>query len=181
MCGPSGAGKSSLLKRLIAERPNEFAFSVSHTTRAPRPGEVNGVDYHFVEKTAMEEKIKRGEMLEYARVHNNVYGTSISAVSDVIKSKRCILDIDVQGVCSLKETSLDSQSLYLFISPPSLEILEKRLRSRGTESEDKIRTRLDNARKEMEYKNKPDFWDAVITNDDLDRAYQEFLMNVIQI
>merc|ERR1711862_853123 len=90
--------------------------------------------------------------IEYARVHSNIYGTSIQAVEDVLDSgKKCILDIDVQGVQSMKKTKLSLQSLYIFISPPDLETLEKRLRSRGTETEEQLTTRVNNARKEMEF------------------------------
>ena len=98
VCGPSGVGKGTLLNRLIAEHPDAFGFSVSHTTRQPRPGEVNGVHYHFVLKEDMEAAIKRGEFVEYARVHSNMYGTSIKGVEDVrAAGKTCLLDIDVQA------------------------------------------------------------------------------------
>ena len=99
----------------------------------------------------MESKIAAGEMIEYAHVHTNIYGTSVQAVEEVAKTKRCILDIDVQGVDSVKAVaSVNSRALYIFVSPPSLEELEKRLRERGTETEEKIQTRLTNAKKEME-------------------------------
>ncbi|CAD7973258.1 unnamed protein product [Amoebophrya sp. A120] len=172
MCGPSGAGKSSLVKKLMKEYPTEYGFSVSHTTRAPRTGEQNGVDYNFVTKEVMEKKIANEEMLEYAFVHDKIYGTSLEAVEKVMQDKRCILDIDVQGVDSLKQnTQINSRTCYIFVAPPDLEILEQRLRSRGTESEEKIQTRLGNAKTEMEYKEKQDFWDAVLVNDDLDKTY----------
>ncbi|CAD7965314.1 unnamed protein product [Amoebophrya sp. A25] len=171
MCGPSGAGKSSLVKKLMKDYPGQYGFSVSHTTRAPRPGEKDGIDYHYVAKDIMEQKIAAKEMLEYAHVHSNIYGTSIEAVERVMRDMRCILDIDVQGVDSVKETHMDSRACYIFISPPDLDTLESRLRSRGTETEEKIQTRLKNARKEMEYKEKKGFWDMVLVNDDLDTAY----------
>lgn len=174
MCGPSGAGKSSLLKKLMADFPDQFGFSVSHTTREPRQGERHGVDYHYTNKEDMECKIAGGEMLEYAHVHANIYGTSIQAVEDVVeKGRRCVLDIDVQGVDSVKKTSVDSMACYVFISPPSLEVLESRLRERGTETEEKIQTRLHNAKGEMAYKLKEGFWDAIIVNDTLEQAYEE--------
>eukprot|EP00392_Amoebophrya_sp_AT5.2_P011372 g11449.t1 len=173
MCGPSGAGKSSLVKKLMKEYPSQYGFSVSHTTRAPRPGEKDGVDYHYVAKEVMEAKIQASEMLEYAHVHSNIYGTSIEAVEQVMRERRCILDIDVQGVDSVKRTHMNSRTCYIFVAPPDLDALEKRLRSRGTETEEKIQTRLRNARTEMEYKDKPKFWDAVLVNDDLERAYAE--------
>jgi len=174
-CGPSGVGKSSLIKRLMGEFPKEFGFSVSHTTRSARPGEVCGKDYHFVDKALFETKIKSGEMVEYAHVHSNIYGTATESVQDVLKEgRKCILDIDVQGVDNVKLHPMDDQCRYIFVSPPSIEELEARLRSRGTETEEKIQIRLNNAKGEMEYKNKPDFWDKVLVNDDLEVAYTEF-------
>ena len=98
VCGPSGVGKGTLLNRLMAEHPEDFGFSVSHTTRQPRAGEVDGVHYHFVKKEDMEEAITRGEFIEYARVHSNMYGTSVKGVEDVrAAGKTCLLDIDVQA------------------------------------------------------------------------------------
>ena len=98
ICGPSGVGKGTLLTRLMAEHPDSFGFSVSHTTRQPRAGEVDGVHYHFVKKEDMEAAITRGEFIEYARVHSNMYGTSVKAVEDVrAAGKTCLLDIDVQA------------------------------------------------------------------------------------
>ena len=134
-CGPSGSGKSTLLKRLMAEYPNAFAFSVSHTTRKPRPGEENGKDYHYVSREEILAGIENGEFLEYAEFSGNYYGTSKKAVETVLSSGRiCALDVDIQGVKNLKKTDLNP--VYLFIKPPSLETLETRLRERGTETED---------------------------------------------
>ena len=122
VCGPSGVGKGTLINKLMAEFPETFGFSVSHTTRAPRPGEEDGVHYHFAEKAEMEAQIANGEFLEYARVHENVYGTSLAAVAAVAdQGKICILDIDVQGaeICK-KAASLNAR--FLFVSPPSVEL-----------------------------------------------------------
>ena len=168
--GPSGVGKGTLLNRLMADFPDNFGFSVSHTTRKPRPGEVDGVHYNFCEKPDMEAAIERGEFIEYARVHGNIYGTSIKAVEAVqTAGKVCLLDIDVQGAELVKKTTLNAR--FVFVAPPSFEELEKRLRGRGTETEDKIQMRLKNAKGEMEYMDKPGFFDCVIVNDDLDKAY----------
>ena len=137
VCGPSGVGKGTLLDKLLKEHPDEFGFSVSHTTRAPRVGEVNGVHYHFCGKDEMEQMIRDGAFLEYARVHSNIYGTSVAAVQAVAKDgKTCLLDIDVQGAEAVKRSTLDAR--FLFIAPPSYEVLEQRLRGRGTETEDKV-------------------------------------------
>lgn len=174
MCGPSGAGKSTLLKKLMAEFGERFGFSVSHTTRAPRQGETNGVQYNFVSKEEMLKAIERGEFIEHATFAGNMYGTSTGAVHTVReKGLICVLDIDIQGVMSIKKT--DIKSNYVFIMPPSLEVLEQRLIGRGTESEESLRKRLDQASKEAEYGMAKDNFDVVIVNDDLDTAYGSFL------
>lgn len=172
VCGPSGVGKGTLLGRLMAEYPDDFGFSVSHTTRQPRPGEKDGVHYHFCSKESMEKMIADGGFIEYARVHANLYGTSIAAVRDVSEQgKTCLLDIDVQGAELVKKTDLKAR--FLFVAPPRFDELEKRLRGRGTESEDKIQLRLKNAREELAYLEKDGFFDAIIVNDDIERAYSE--------
>ena len=172
-CGPSGSGKSTLLKRLMAEYPNAFAFSVSHTTRKPRPGEENGKDYHYVSREEILAGIENGEFLEYAEFSGNYYGTSKKAVETVLSSGRiCALDVDIQGVKNLKKTDLNP--VYLFIKPPSLETLETRLRERGTETEDSLNKRLDTAKYELEFeKNEKNAFDHVIVNDNLDVAYEK--------
>lgn len=172
MCGPSGVGKGTLINRLMADFPGRFGFSVSHTTRAPRPGEEDGVHYNFVEKADMEADIAAGKFLEYAHVHENIYGTSLAAVEAVAEKGRvCVLDIDVQGAEIVKKSSLDA--VFVFVSPPSMEELEARLRGRGTEKEESIQKRLANAAGEMAKTKVEGFFHAVIVNDDLDRAYGE--------
>ena len=156
----------------MQEYPKLFGFSVSHTTRGPRPGEENGIHYNFVSKAEFEAAIANQEFIEYANVHTNYYGTSIAAVEKVGRAgKVCFLDIDIQGVQSVKKSGI--QCKYIFISPPSIEELERRLRSRGTEAEDKILVRLANAAKEMEYGSTPGNFDTIIVNDDLDKAVEE--------
>merc|ERR1711865_495539 len=172
--GPSGVGKGTLIGRLIKERPDKVGFSVSHTTRGPRPGEIDGTHYHFVSREVMEEKITAGDFIEYARVHTNIYGTSKQAVYDVqAQNKTCLLDIDTQGAKSIKAIP-DFDARFIFISPPSLEVLEARLRGRGRETEDKIQVRTANAKGEMETLKIPGFWDHVVVNDDLDAACKDF-------
>jgi len=172
MCGPSGVGKGTLINRLMADFPGKFGFSVSHTTRAPRPGETDGVHYNFVEKAAMEADIVDGKFLEHAHVHENIYGTSLAAVEAVAtKGQVCVLDIDVQGAEIVKKSTLDA--LFVFIAPPSMEELEKRLRGRGTEKEESIQKRLANAAGEMAKTEVDGFFHAVIVNDDLEKAYAE--------
>lgn len=172
--GPSGAGKGTIIKALMDQYPDKFGFSVSHTTRGPRPGEENGVHYNFVEKADMEAAIANHEFIEYAHVHTNIYGTSIKAVETVrSKGKICILDIDIQGVKLVKQSKL--QCKYVFISPPSIDELEKRLRGRGTELEDKIQVRLTNAIGEMEYGNTDGNFDSIIINEDLNTAVEDIV------
>ncbi|KAI7899920.1 guanylate kinase [Cokeromyces recurvatus] len=169
--GPSGSGKSTLLKRLFSEYPNTFGFSISHTTRKPRPGEVDGKDYHFVDLQDMVKEVEAGKFIESATFSGNMYGTSIKAVEDVVQSgKVCMLDIDMQGVQSVKKTSLNPK--YIFVQPPSVQVLEERLRGRGTEKEEAILARLSAAKKELEYGATPGAYDHVIINDDLENAYR---------
>ncbi|XP_021939607.1 guanylate kinase isoform X2 [Zootermopsis nevadensis] len=170
LCGPSGSGKSTLLQRLFAEFPHKFGFSVSHTTRNPRPGEVNGKHYHFITKEAMREAIAHGEFIESAEFCKNLYGTSKAAVQAVMsEGKVCVLDIDVQGVKQVKQTDLNPH--YIFVMPPSIEELECRLRDRGTETEESLQKRLDAAREEIEFGNAPGNFDLVVENNSLDKAY----------
>eukprot|EP00092_Neocalanus_flemingeri_P060246 GFUD01072191.1.p1 GENE.GFUD01072191.1~~GFUD01072191.1.p1 ORF type:complete len:241 (-),score=55.45 GFUD01072191.1:61-783(-) len=172
LCGPSGAGKSTLIKRLTAEFKDSFGFSVSHTTRAPRPGEKTGVDYHYVSRDTMEQLVEEGAFLEHAIFSGNMYGTSRAAVEKVaISGKICILDIDTQGVKLIKLSDMEPD--YIFIKPPSREALEKRLRARRTESEESLAKRLAAAEAEMVYGETPGNFDLVIVNDELEKAYSE--------
>ncbi|CAK7342534.1 unnamed protein product [Dovyalis caffra] len=168
--GPSGVGKGTLISMLMKEFPSMFGFSVSHTTRAPRGMEKDGVHYHFTERSIMEKEIKDGKFLEYASVHGNLYGTSIEAVEVVTDAgKRCILDIDVQGARSVRASSLEA--IFIFICPPSMEELETRLRLRGTETEEQILKRLRNAEAEMEQGKSSGIFDHLLYNDNLDECY----------
>ncbi|KAJ2155773.1 guanylate kinase [Coemansia sp. RSA 2524] len=169
--GPSGTGKSTLLKRLFAEYPSEFGFSVSNTTRNPRAGEINGKDYHFLTRDEFIAAIDRNEFIEHAEFSGNMYGTTVRAVKDVADAgKTCILDIDVQGVKLVKATDLGAR--FVFIAPPSEEELEKRLRSRGTDDESSILKRLHAAKSELEYGNQEGSCDIKVVSDDVDKAYQ---------
>ncbi|KAI1293071.1 hypothetical protein EDD11_008518 [Mortierella claussenii] len=157
---------------LFQEYPSSFGFSVSHTTRGPRPGEENGVAYHFVAKETMNELIEQGRFLEHAVFSGNQYGTSIAAVQDVMDSEKvCILDIDLQGVRRVRESSLEAR--YVFVRPKNLEILEARLRGRGTETEDAIQKRLAKAREEWDYGHDPEHFDHVVVNVKLGQAYAD--------
>ncbi|XP_047021487.1 guanylate kinase isoform X2 [Helicoverpa zea] len=172
LCGPSGSGKSTLLKRLLKEFPDKFGFSVSHTTRSPRPGEKNGVHYHFTTKEDMSAAIARGEFIETATFSGNMYGTSKQAVDDVRCTGRiCVLDIEMEGVKQVKKTDLNP--LLVFVMPPSIEELERRLRARNTEQEDALAKRLETARKEIVFGQEPGNFHIIILNDNLDKAYSE--------
>ncbi|KAJ7439860.1 guanylate kinase/L-type calcium channel beta subunit [Mycena latifolia] len=171
--GPSGVGKSTLLQRLFAEFPDKFGFSVSHTTRAPRPGETHGKQYFFVPTQEFKDLIAAGAFIEHAEFSGNFYGTSFETVRQVQdQGRRCILDIEAQGVRQIKASKLDP--IYLFISPPSLSALRTRLQGRGTETEASVQKRLATALKEIQYAMEPNVHDFVIVNDDLDRAYELF-------
>ncbi len=175
---PSGAGKSTLCNRLVAEFPN-VAYSVSCTTREPRGEERDGEDYFFLSKKEFKERIKNGEFLEYAKVHGNFYGTLEDTVLYAMEEGRhVLLDIDVQGAEQIRGSlgRLDPRNpirrgfVDIFISPPSMEELERRLRGRGTDSDAVIKKRLKNAREEMEHAAR---YSCQIVNDDLDTAYEE--------
>ncbi|XP_060731448.1 guanylate kinase isoform X3 [Tachysurus vachellii] len=177
--GPSGAGKSTLLKMLIREFDGVFGFSVSHTTRKPRPGEENGKDYHYVSREDMQTGITKGDFIESAEFSGNMYGTSKAAVQAVqAQNLICILDIDMQGVKSIKRTSLNP--IYISIQPPSMDVLEKRLRARKTESEESLQKRLQAALVEVEFSKEPNQFDVIIINDNLDEAYEKLKAALLQ-
>ncbi|PLN83402.1 guanylate kinase [Aspergillus taichungensis] len=174
--GPSGVGKGTLIQRLINTHPNTFALTVSHTTREPRPGETDGVAYHFVSHDAFLSLISQNAFVEHAFFSGNHYGTSKKTITDqVAKGLIVVLDIEMDGVRQMRESNGSSSSVdarYVYIKPPSLESLEARLRGRGTEKEDDIQKRLAQARRELEYAEQG-VHDKVIVNDDVDRAYKE--------
>ena len=170
ICGPSGVGKGTIIGELLKLYPEKLGLSVSHTTRLPRPGEVDGIHYHFVKKEWMEVKIKENSennfFIEYANVHGNLYGTSRKAVEFVqTQGRLCILDVDVQGVKQIKGSNFLCQ--YIFIAPPSIQSLEQRLRLRGTENEDQVKLRLKNAKLELEYGYTNGNFDEIIVNENL--------------
>ena len=166
--GPSGAGKSTILKKTTARIPG-MVFSVSCTTRNPRPGESDNVDYHFISTSQFEEGIRKGDFLEYADVHGNYYGTPKAPMLKVVEECGImLLDIDVQGARQINEKKPDA--VKIFIIPPSIEELRKRLEKRGTDTQRAIGARL--IRAEQEYA-EADFYDYIIINDDADKAAKE--------
>ena len=175
LSAPSGGGKSTILKKVMANLPG-LVFSVSHTTRNPRPGEEDGRDYHFVSRDAFQHIQQRqpSGFLEWAEVHGNLYGTSRDEVEQHLQSGRdVILDIDVQGAMQVVEAA---DPVPIFITPPSLEELEKRLRNRGTESEQDLALRLQNARDEFAFK---DRYEYLVVNDQLQKAVESLRSIII--
>lgn len=171
--GPSGCGKSSLLQEVYKTIENYY-FSISTTTRAPRVGEKDGVDYFFVSKDEFQKDIENGNFLEWAEVHGNYYGTSLKPIHKALQQgKLVIFDIDVQGFEQvIANTTLQSVTTTVFITTPSLQELKKRLTNRGTDSQEIIEKRLNNAKKEIEYINK---YDHLIINDNLLEATQKLV------
>ncbi len=164
--GPSGAGKSTLLKWLMDEDPR-LGFSVSCTTRAPRDGEVDGRDYYFVSHEEFERRRDEGEFVEWAEVHGNYYGTLASELVRAESEGRIpVLEVDAQGGVNVIKRFGD-RVLSVFVFAPSMEVLEERLRGRGTDDEESIARRMADARGELEQRNWYRFW---LVNDDRDRA-----------
>lgn len=171
--GPSGAGKSTVCKEV--RKILGINLSVSATSRSPREGEKNGIDYYFLTVQEFEEKIKNGEFLEYAKVHNNYYGTLKSEVEKKLENgEKVILEIDVQGGIQVKEKFPDAQ--LIFFKTPTKEDLEKRLRGRQTDSEEIITLRLKNSLKELEYEGKYEF---TIINREVEQACRD-LIDIIE-
>ena len=164
LSGPSGCGKSTICKRLLTDP--RVVFSVSATTRAARPGEVDGREYTFLSKDAFRRKIERGEFIEWAEVYGNLYGTLRAPMEQALaEGKVFLVEIDVQGALQLK--ALDVPGIYVFVAPPDLETLRRRLLRRGTDAPEVVERRLQKA--EDEYRERVKY-DHVVVNDDLERA-----------
>lgn len=166
---PSGAGKTTVVQATL-KRMNGVKASISFTSRTPRPGETNGVDYHFVSRAEFKEMINQGKFLEWAEVHSNLYGTSAETVSLALSSGQdIILTIDVQGADKARQVFPEAISVFLL--PPSFEVLEERLTGRGPGLPDDFELRMANARKEMAcYRD----YDYLVVNDQLEEAVNEF-------
>ncbi|MGE3260923.1 MAG: guanylate kinase [Bacteriovoracia bacterium] len=169
LAAPSGGGKTTLCRMLLDKYP-ETALSISFTTRAPRGNEKNGIEYHFVDRARFDDLVRKQELVEWAEVHGQCYGTSKAFLeAQVSAGKVVLLDVDVQGVDSLKKY-FGERCLSVFILPPSMQELEQRLRSRNTESEDKVQARLQAARDEIEHAKR---FDHQIVNKDLQKSFGE--------
>jgi len=175
ICAPSGTGKSTLLNRLKTDIP-DLKWSVSCTTRPMRTGEVHGKDYYFIKPESFEKQIQAEEFIEWAKVHSNYYGTSKRFVTEgLLNNWKMLFDLDVQGADAMKKIYGD-QAQVIFIEPPSIEELEKRLLARGTDEMEVIRERINNAQKELLHKEK---YDHLVLNDDVNTAYEK-LKTVVQ-
>jgi guanylate kinase len=172
---PSGAGKTSLCRRLLEVRP-DLEFAVSHATRKPRPGEVDGRDYHFVTKESFRKMAEAGEFVEWAEVHGNLYGTSRKDLEELLDRRVDVIhDIDVQGAKQLRSTFM-GDAVYVFILPPSMEVLGERLRGRASDTDEVVTGRLRKAKEEMQ-----DYsaYEYVIINNVFDEALKELEAVVI--
>lgn len=175
LSGPSGAGKSTLLSKLLEDFKDELYFSVSYTTRAPREKEKDGINYNFISKDSFEKKIQNGDFLEYAKVHDNYYGTSLKEVLDALNANKIVVfDIDVQGFMQVKN-SLKDKLCSVFVSTKDLFTLKQRLNNRAT-NDDNLKQRLHNASLEMNFLKEYDYF---IINDDVNIAYDE-LKNIFK-
>ncbi|MCX7883347.1 MAG: guanylate kinase [Brevinematales bacterium] len=165
--GPSGVGKTTLYKKLLAEFPERLAFSVSVTTRPPRPGERDGIDYYFYSREQFEQAKNRGEFAEWAEVYGNYYGTLKSELERIMASgKTALLDVDVQGGMSIRKAF--HEAYLIFILPPSFEELKERILKRCSDNPEAIRRRLHQAREEIKMAS---LYDLCIENKNLDEAY----------
>jgi guanylate kinase len=165
---PSGSGKTTIYKHILKDHTN-FEYSVSYTTRRQRKDEVEGVDYFYINRKKFEKMIERGDFIEWAIVHGELYGTEKQQIVDCLKRKKiCILSIDVQGAIRVMKEYPDA--VTIFIEPPSIEELERRLRTRGTESEEEMQIRLMNSQNELEYKNQ---FKYIVVNDIVEKALKD--------
>lgn len=168
---PSGAGKTTLIGQVLKQFP-QLSYSISHTTRKPRPGEIHGRDYFFIDEQEFQTRIAQDQWIEWAQVHGNFYGTDKAFVSEKLgEGESLLLDIDVQGAKQIMNSDLGLVSI--FILPPSIEVLEQRLESRGTDSPDVIVHRMENAQWEMDQQR---VYDHVIVNDGLEKAVADLCL-----
>lgn len=171
--GPSGAGKGTICKELLEKEDNLY-LSVSATTRKPREGEVHGVNYYFLEKEDFMKRVENGEFLEWAEVHGNCYGTPKFNVEELInEGKNVILEIDVQGALNVKKNCEDG--VFIFVLPPSMEELKRRIIKRGSETPESLITRFKNAYEEINFISK---YNYAVVNDDLEEAVKK-VQNII--
>lgn len=166
LSGPSGVGKGTVRKELFSQPNTNYEYSISMTTRKPRPGEVDGVDYFFKTREEFEQLIEQGGLLEHAEFVGNYYGTPLAYVQETLEAGRDVfLEIEVQGAAQIRKKAPDA--LFIFLAPPSISELEQRLIGRGTEPEDVIAKRIATAREELEMMS---LYDYVVENDEVQNA-----------
>ncbi|KAM6478088.1 P-loop containing nucleoside triphosphate hydrolase protein [Trichoderma sp. SZMC 28011] len=169
--GPSGVGKGTLIQMLHDKHPGLLTKTVSHTTRQPRPDEIEGEDYFFVSKAKFRSLISENALVEYTYFSGNYYGTSKKTVKNqTAKGMIVVLEIDIEGVKQMRKAT-DFDASYVFIKPPSFEELETRLRNRGTETEESIEQRLQQAKQELEQADTPGLYDMVLVNENIEVSY----------
>jgi len=174
LSGPSGAGKGTLCKALREQMP-ELKYSISATTRAPRAGEVEGVNYYYITKEKFDEMLAQGEFLEWAKVYDNYYGTPKKQVMESLeRGEDIILEIDIQGAMQIKKHY--PKGVFIFILPPSIRELEKRITNRGTDSEEVIKKRLSCVQEELAYVSE---YDYVVINDEVQTAVEKLKAIII--
>jgi guanylate kinase len=172
---PSGSGKTTIYSEILKRNP-QLRFSVSYTTRKRREAEADGSDYFFVDRGTFERMAREGKFVEWASVHGELYGTERKQLDDCLADgKTLLLDVDVQGAMNVMKEF--PEAVTIFIEPPSLEELERRLRRRGTESDESIRRRLEGAKRELEYR---DIFQYIVINDKLDESIQQ-IENIIKL
>jgi guanylate kinase len=168
LAAPSGTGKTTIARTLV-ERFDDVVFSISATTRAPRKGEVDGRDYHFLSRVAFEAEIANGSLVEWAEVHGNLYGTPRRSLEEALqRGEHPLLDIDVQGAGQIREQV--PEAVRIFVFPPSAEVLRARLTARGTEDPEEVARRLRAAQRELE---EAVHFDYIVVNEELERAVRE--------
>jgi guanylate kinase len=168
LSSPSGGGKSTVARHILSKN-TDFRFAISVTTRQKRPGEADSVDYYFTDTLRFEEMICNGELVEYEKIYENYYGTPVSEVEKAFEADMCLLfDIDVKGALSIRE-AYPNDALLIFLAPPSVEELEKRLRLRSTETEEQIARRMERVKMELAQKDK---FDYIVVNKDLDETFK---------
>ena len=173
--GPSGVGKTTIIKRILETNP-DIELSVSATTRQPRDGEVDGLDYFFIDRSVFERKLQEKKFLEWATIYGNYYGTMFGHVMNILHSgTNALLDVDSQGAMQIKK--ITRGALFVLIAPPSLESLANRLRSRGSESEESFAMRMARAQHELSFREE---YDRVVVNDDMEVAIAE-LQGIIDV
>jgi guanylate kinase len=171
LSGPSGVGKGTVRKAIFSQPDTEFEYSISMTTRSPREGEINGVDYFFKSRAEFEELIEQDKLLEYAEFVGNYYGTPVDYVRETLDSgKDVFLEIEVKGARQVREKF--PEGLFIFLMPPSLNELKNRIVTRGTETDDLITNRLLTAREEIEMM---DLYDYIVENDQVDLASERII------